>query len=635
MLRKFLSIALCASLPAASHHAPSDEHIDRITIDTVAAGAASEARHASEAFGALDSLGAAAAKQDPKPLKALSAWMKLYRRGKIDFRSKEAVTKDSVAVKYKLRSKGELGNATWAGDLRVICKALAKRNDAEAARAIADVASVGLDSGKYSYAQAPYQVRKVALDALAEMSSAAAKEELATGARGDWKTRKRSNALRSAAIQALGRIGDPAHMPILQSALSDGDPVIRIQTVDALKNMGGEEATKHLIGIVERENDDAVLVTAAKALREIYGKFAREQETTRDRQRVKRGKDGDDGKAEGDKDGESGKSSPPQPATARLAVRAAVKALGRTTWRADMVLVRLLDDFRSAEAIPALISVLERFRDHPEEVESGRLSGLLQVRVHELLVGMTGAVFPASDAQKWRDLWERDKAKIAVVSKAEAESKKSGGTSAGGFVGIPIEGTRVVFILDLSGSMDWPMDDTDRNRKVRRLDYAKRELLKAIDGLAPNARFNLVTFNGDDSAEAWNKKLVLANDRNKKRFAKFVEKLRPLGGTNLWSGIEKALDIKTLEYGNHYETTVDEIFLLSDGAPSVGEVVDPVEILRLVQEINRFKEVRINTVFISSQTPRQVAARQGEMSLSPKELMKRMAKENGGKFRDV
>ena len=43
------------------------------------------------------------------------------------------------------------------------------------------------------------------------------------------------------------------------------------------------------------------------------------------------------------------------------------------------------------------------------------------------------------------------------------------------------------------------MDDGGRN--TRRLDYAKRELLKAIEGLAPNSMFNLVTFNGDDAVE--------------------------------------------------------------------------------------------------------------------------------------
>ena len=204
---------------------------------------------------------------------------------------------------------------------------------------------------------------------------------------------------------------------------------------------------------------------------------------------------------------------------------------------------------------------------------------------------------------------------------------------AAGFVGIPVQGSRVVFILDLSGSMDFQMGDKDGKQK--RIDYAKRELLKTVDALAPNAMFNLVTFNGDDKAERWHKKLVTANKRNKASFKKFVEKLRPLGGTNLWSGMESALDIKTLVYGNHYETTVDEIFLLSDGAPSVGDVLDPIEILRLTPEINRFKEVRINTVLISSSAPQNRNVRQPRMAITPVELMRRMAKQNGGKFVEI
>lgn len=547
-------------------------------------------------------------------MKALSAWLRIYERGKIDLRSKENITKDSVAVKYKLRGKGDLGNSTWEGDLRLIADALAEQNDAEAAEALAEAAAVGLEGDDYTYSQAPYLVRSIASEALGKMSSQSAKDALVAGARGDWKGGKKADALRAAALLALGATGDQAHVDLLTGALSDGSTLIRIHAVDGLAKLGGDAATKALIGVVERETDDAVLVTAAKALRDIYADFVQ--------------KNGGNKPATDDK-------APPAPPTARLAVDAAIQALGRTTWRADMVLVRLLDDFRTVEAVPALIAVLERFQSHPEEVESGRLSGLLQVRVHELLVEMTGAVFSANEPARWRELWEKSNGKIAITSKAESVQKKTGYTSAAGFAGIPVEGTRVVFILDLSGSMEWPMDDTDGKGKVKRLDYAKRELLKAVDALPENSMFNLVTFNGDDEAEDWSKKLVDASDRNKKRLANFVEKLRPLGGTNLWSGMEAALNIKSLVLGNHYETSVDEIFLLSDGAPSVGDVIDPVEILRLVHEINRFKEVRINTVFISSQTPTEARVQQPNMSLSPAELMKRMARENGGKFREI
>jgi hypothetical protein len=97
---------------------------------------------------------------------------------------------------------------------------------------------------------------------------------------------------------------------------------------------------------------------------------------------------------------------------------------------------------------------------------------------------------------------------------------------------------------------------------------------------------------------------VPATEKNRERFKKYVDGLRALGGTNLWSGLEDALKIKSLVYGNHYASNIDELFILSDGAPSVGDVLDPIEILRLVQECNTFPNVRINTIFISS-TPRE------------------------------
>ena len=83
--------------------------------------------------------------------------MKLYHKGRIDFRSAQQLGKESPARKYNVRKSGDLGDATWSGDLVLILAALAQRNDAEAARAMAEVAAVGLDSkGKYTYAMAPY-----------------------------------------------------------------------------------------------------------------------------------------------------------------------------------------------------------------------------------------------------------------------------------------------------------------------------------------------------------------------------------------------------------------------------------------------------------------------------------------------
>ena len=42
---------------------------------------------------------------------------------------------------------------------------------------------------------------------------------------------------------------------------------------------------------------------------------------------------------------------------------------------------------------------------------------------------------------------------------------------------------------------------------------------------------------------------------------------------------------------------IDELFLLSDGVPTAGDVKDPDEILAIVKQANRYLHVRINTVF--------------------------------------
>ena len=62
----------------------------------------------------------------------------------------------------------------------------------------------------------------------------------------------------------------------------------------------------------------------------------------------------------------------------------------------------------------------------------------------------------------------------------------------------------------------------------------------------------------------------------------------------------------------------DEVFVLSDGEPSVGQLINPTEILEAVREINNLRKIRINTVFAGN----------GEGL----EFMKKLAGENGGIF---
>jgi hypothetical protein len=614
---------------------------------------------------------------DEKALKALEAWLKLYRNGKIDYRSKADITKESLAQKFGLTPKNALGQATWAGDLDIILGDVVRLDTAEAALALLEVTAIGLDDGKYTVAMAPFDLRRAAEVFVQKLTSATAKAEVAKMARGEIKVDKgKAAALQAAAVRALGLLKDPAHRAIIESALGDGDEIVRISAADAIAILGDEASALALIATIERDSQDAVLIAAASALSKLYEKYlpkppaAADKKDVKDEQPPKPAPNEPPAEKPAEKPAEQPAEKPPEkpaegptdaasptpapsagapakvepaavepPESVRLAVRAAIRSLGRCGWRADMSLVRLLDDFRSHESVPALIGILERFQANPDDLKSGKSSGLLLYRAHELLVSMTGAVIPAEQPQKWRELWETEKDKIEVTKKRPKGPGGEAQTAAGGFCGIPVQGSRIIFVLDLSGSMDWPMDEEGKDGKKRRairLDFAKRELSRAVDAMAPNAQFTLITFNGDDKADAWSKEMVVATPGARDRFKRHVNQLQAKGGTNLWAGLESALKIKSLVYGNRYATSVDEVFVLSDGEPTVGDVTDPEEILRLVKECNRFAQVRINTIFISSATPpehRQPTRTKG--TKSPQEMMRTMALDSGGQFREL
>jgi hypothetical protein len=137
-------------------------------------------------------------------------------------------------------------------------------------------------------------------------------------------------------------------------------------------------------------------------------------------------------------------------------------------------------------------------------------------------------------------------------------------------------------------------------------------------------------------ARPWQKDLVPATAANKKKLRKFLDALKGEPYTNLWSGLKAALNLETGSYATRQAPSIDELFLLSDGAPTIGEVTDEEEILKLVTETNRFAKVRINTVFIGStpsgMDPLKLDPGEGQSAMGPEELMKRIAEQNGGRY---
>jgi hypothetical protein len=95
------------------------------------------------------------------------------------------------------------------------------------------------------------------------------------------------------------------------------------------------------------------------------------------------------------------------------------------------------------------------------------------------------------------------------------------------------------------------------------------------------------------------------------------------GKTNTFGALKVALGVNEVRTAdqNYEKVAADTIFFLSDGRPTVGEYVDPDDILREIHALNDLRKVIIHTIAI------------GEFQ---KDFMERLAAQNGpGVFVDL
>jgi|FLOH01.1.fsa_nt_gi HEAT repeat protein len=231
---------------------------------------------------------------------------------------------------------------------------------------------------------------------------------------------------------------------------------------------------------------------------------------------------------------------------------------------------------------------------------------------------------------------------LYVTPKAEAD-----------FMGVKTSSRQIVFVIDVSGSMEEEIVDRDSFRergftRFTKLAIVQEELARSIDQLGENVFFNIYSFATE--VEPWRKKPVAANALNKRSAMAWVGKLHPIGGaqaskragaglsgssdlekgrTNTYAALLAGLGVNAdaKKRGPMTETAAEEMgkiadtmFFLSDGKPTVGELVDTEDIKTAIAEINRFRKVVIHTIAI------------GDV---PSNFIKALAKDNGGVFVDL
>ncbi|MCP3917013.1 MAG: VWA domain-containing protein [bacterium] len=288
-------------------------------------------------------------------------------------------------------------------------------------------------------------------------------------------------------------------------------------------------------------------------------------------------------------------------------------------WHVQRRALDALKILRPVRAIPVLIERIEVVEGRP------------RTDVQNTLISLTGQNY-RTNAELWKRWWADNADGFVVppaaeVDAATAEAKKAVGVT---FFGITTESQRVLFVLDLSGSMKFsmvargnPTDDPGkpydmpREGEISRMTAARRALKQAMGGLQDGALFNLVLYASD--VWSWRDKLVTMDAEVRGEVMDFVDSIEAVGATNIYGAIQQALELAGAEDSDEWaEPAIDTIFVLSDGRASVGVTTDADEILGYVREVNRSAGIVIHTIGLSGAQDAY--------------LLRNLAEQNGGTY---
>jgi uncharacterized protein YegL len=270
-------------------------------------------------------------------------------------------------------------------------------------------------------------------------------------------------------------------------------------------------------------------------------------------------------------------------------------ALEEARWTVRVSAARRLADMAVPGAVDLLVARIAKEQGHEARVMGA------------LLEALTGQKF-GTEADGWRHWWAENRAAFAsgkLVLAPGAGSANPGGGNAGesNYYGIPIVSRRVLFVIDVSGSMLRP---GGKDANVTKVDEAKKELLRCLKTFEANSSFGVFSFS--DGVRKWKPGIVRAEAAAKEDARKWVEALEANHWTNTYAALEEALRVSAADprnnMGEDYGLFADTIFLLTDGSPtnSVGQAVDAKgnpewpKVLEAVRGWNREKRVAIHCI---------------------------------------
>jgi Mg-chelatase subunit ChlD len=307
-------------------------------------------------------------------------------------------------------------------------------------------------------------------------------------------------------------------------------------------------------------------------------------------------------------------------------VKPIVACLEHEVWVVQSAAADALAAIGSKKAIRPLIEALPRTR------------GRVQDDINEALKKLTGESY-VPDYEIWKAWYEKHRAELEEEEgKPLAKGKKKKGEGEGThYYGIKSRSKRIVYVIDISGSMNKEIRGgkavTAEDGKAPlpsgpKIEIAKSELKSAIRQLPDDAYFNIITFN--QIVRRWEKEMLKANQKNKNKAYLFIRKLKAAGSTYTYGALKEAFRLAGMgSRDKNYDSLVDTIFLLSDGAPTdqsfpTAKLMEPEIVLKAVREWNQLRRVVIHAIAIDPQIAGTALIR----------FMKDLAKQNGGEYRE-
>jgi hypothetical protein len=332
-----------------------------------------------------------------------------------------------------------------------------------------------------------------------------------------------------------------------------------------------------------------------------------------------------------------------------LVVPHAIAVLNDPVWQVRLPAIRALHHIRHNDSVPPLVARMQ--------VEEGRLVEEIGLALRNL----TGREF-GMDAPAWKEFLAQEGPGYTIPTEAglkflltkrdlstgKSNWKIENAKPAASFGGIETSSRSMIFIIDQSGSMEAMVVERERYKdggypSLMRIDIVKTELQRTIERLEPNVNFNILAFATE--LNQWKKNLVPANLINKTAAKEWIGRLEAIGGNSksdlVEAGLGGAANVsagKTNTYGalmwslnamgprtkdpftKNYQVQADTVFFLSDGRPTVGDFVEPDDILREFLEANELRQIVLHTLAI------------GEFE---KDFMKSLAEKSGGVFVDL